>query len=249
MSRVLVVSQPMFLPWVGLFEQARLSDIFVHYDDVQMPQGRSFITRVQIKSGQGISWLTAPVDHARSGRRIDEVVLFDGVDWRGKHLATLRHAYARAPHFKLMFAVAEAIYQSASNRLAEFNIAAFEYLSKWLGLSPQFIRSSSLGVSGSSTARLIDLCERTACDVYVTGHGALRYLDHERFEERRISVRYIDYRKLCYPQGSAEFTPYVSVLDAIAYCGEKTRKLLCSESVYWKDFVIPNDFGADRDPE
>lgn len=249
MSRVLVVSQPMFLPWIGLFEQARLSDIFVHYDDVQMPQGRSFMTRVQIKSKQGISWLTAPVDHVRSGRRINDIVLFDDTDWRSRHLATLRHAYARAPHFKLMLAVAEAIYQSASNRLAEFNIGAFEYICRWLGLSPQFIRSSSLGVPGSSTVRLIDLCERTGCDVYTTGHGALRYLDHDSFEQRKISVRYIDYKKLRYPQSGGEFTPYVSILDAIAYCGEKTRELVRSESVYWKDFVTPNDFGADRDSE
>ena len=43
----LVVSQPMFLPWIGLFEQVRLADRFIHYDDVQLPQGRSFISRVK----------------------------------------------------------------------------------------------------------------------------------------------------------------------------------------------------------
>ena len=41
MSRTVVISQPMFLPWVGLFEQARHADVWFHYDDVQLPQGRS----------------------------------------------------------------------------------------------------------------------------------------------------------------------------------------------------------------
>ena len=51
----------MFFPWVGLFEQIRLANVFVHYDDVQLPQGRSFTTRVQLKAPTGVHWLTMPV--------------------------------------------------------------------------------------------------------------------------------------------------------------------------------------------
>src|SRR4051794_36230750 len=98
MSRTLVVLQPMFLPWVGFFEQARLSDVFIHYDDVQLPQGRSFVSRVQIKSAQGVSWLSAPIDRTDSARSIKETVFVDHTDWRSKHLKTLRHAYAGAPY-------------------------------------------------------------------------------------------------------------------------------------------------------
>ena len=226
----------MFLPWVGLFEQVRLADVFVHYDDVQLPQGRSFMARVQIKSAGGVSWLTAPIDRARSGRLINEVVLFNETDWRGKHLKTLRHAYAHAPHFRQMFELAESIYAHPSDNLAEFNAAAVERAAEWLGLSPRFMRSSQMGVGGASTRRLIDLCKATGSDVYVTGHGARRYLDHERFEAEGISVRYMDYRKVPYPQGHGEFTPFVSVLDAIANCGERTRDLICSSAVDWRDF-------------
>jgi hypothetical protein len=228
----------MFLPWVGLFEQVRLADVFVHYDDVQLPQGRSFMARVQIKSAGGVSWLTAPIDRARSGRLINEVALFDEADWRGKHLKTLRHAYAHAPYFGQMFELAESIYAHPSDNLAEFNSAAVERVARWLGLSPRFTRSSRMGVGGSSTRRLIDLCKAAGCETYVTGHGALKYLDHGRFEAEGISVRYMDYRKVPYPQGRGEFTPFVSVIDAIANCGERTRDLLCSSAVDWRDFNV-----------
>jgi hypothetical protein len=237
MSPVIVVSQPMFFPWIGLFEQVRLSDIFVHYDDVQLPQGRSFISRVQIKSVQGLSWLSAPIDRKRSGSLINEVALFNEIDWRSKHLASLRHAYARAPHFDLMFQIAKRIYGGPPCRLSEFNIAAIEQISRWLGLTTQFVRSSALGVAGASTERLVAICQQLGCNVYVTGLGALKYLQHEKFEERGISVRYMDYIKAPYAQGQSEFTPYVSILDAIAHCGEQTRDLVCSNSVYWKDFI------------
>ena len=236
MTRTLVVSQPMFLPWVGLFEQVRLADVFLHYDDVQLPQGRSFMSRVQIKSANGVAWLTVPIDHAKSGKLLNEVALVNPEEWRDKHLRTIRYAYARRPYFDLMFELVEKIYGHTTDRLAEFNINSIEQIAEWLGLAPRFMRSSDMGVAGASTERLVALCEAVNCDVYVTGHGALNYLNHQQFEDKKISVRYIDYRKLPYEQAHGEFTPYVSILDAIANCGEQARDLLCSEAVDWRDF-------------
>jgi WbqC-like protein len=39
-----VILQPQFFPWIGYFEQVHRADIFVHFADVQLPQGRSFCT-------------------------------------------------------------------------------------------------------------------------------------------------------------------------------------------------------------
>src|SRR2546429_3846337 len=142
MARTLVVSQPMFLPWVGLFEQIRLADVFIHYDDVQFPQGRSFVSRVQLKTIKGVSWLTVPIDHTNSGKLINEVLLLKSEEWRDKHLRTIRHAYARRPHFSLMSELVEKIYAEPTDHLAEFNITATERIAQWLGLAPQFMRSS-----------------------------------------------------------------------------------------------------------
>lgn len=238
MARTLVVSQPMFLPWVGLFEQIRLADEYIHYDDVQLPQGRSFMSRVQIKSANGVSWLTIPIDHARSGKLLNEVVLVESGDWRGKHLKTLQHAYARRPHFNLMFGLVEKIYNKPTNRLVEFNVHAIEEIAGFLGLAPRFTRSSEMNVPGGGTQRLVDLCTAVDSDTYVTGHGALNYLNHQAFEDKGISVRYMDYKKVPYEQGHGEFTPYVSILDAIANCGDLTRDLLCSEAIYWRNFNV-----------
>src|SRR6266550_1878275 len=238
MARTLVVSQPMFLPWVGLFEQVRLADVFIHYDDVQLPQGRSFMSRVQLKSANGVSWLTVPIDHTKSGKLLNEVVLFKPEKWRDKHLRTIHHAYARRPYFSVMFELVEKIYSQPTDHLVEFNITATEQIAQWLGLAPQFMRSSQMDVTGASTERLVDLCEAVNCHIYVTGHVALNYLNHQEFEDKGISVRYMDYRKVPYEQGPGEFTPYVSILDAIANCGERTRDLLCSDASYWRDFNV-----------
>ena len=57
-----VVSQPMFIPWIGIFEQIALADTFYHYIDIQYPKGRSFMSRVQLLGNSGQQWLTAPID-------------------------------------------------------------------------------------------------------------------------------------------------------------------------------------------
>ena len=101
----------MFFPWVGLFEQVRLADVFVHYDDVQLPQGRSFITRVQLKGPDGVHWLTMPVKRDSRSSNINEAITDDEQGWRKAHLKTLHHMYAKAAHSREMIELVEAVYR------------------------------------------------------------------------------------------------------------------------------------------
>lgn len=230
-----VISQPMFFPWLGIFEQIRLADTFVHYDDVQLPQGRSFITRVQIKTSQGVRWLTVPV--RRTGRNINEVIIDESQDWRKIHLGTLRHAYGRAPFKDEMLELVCEVYEARVGSLADFNCLGIECLARYLGLQKPFLRSSSLDIGSSSSERLLNIVKALAGDVYVTGHGARNYLNHELFERSAVRVEYMQYRLAIYPQQHGDFTPYVSVLDAIANLGPRTTDLITSQAVYWRTFL------------
>src|SRR5262249_9787868 len=156
--------------------------------DVQLPQGRSFMARVQIKTAGGVTWLTAPLDRKRSGKLINET-FFALDDWRDRHRKTLQHVYGKAPHFVLIAELIERIYGHPTDNPAEFNIHATETIAHWLGFAPEFRRSSQSGIGGASTQRLVDLCAAAGADTYVTGHGALNYLEYDKFEARGIAVR------------------------------------------------------------
>jgi hypothetical protein len=226
----------MLFPWVGLFEQVRLADVFVHYDDVQLPTGRSFITRVQVKTADGARWLAAPV--RRKGMTpINEVRFDETQPWRKKHLSTLRHCYARAPFFDEMYALAERVYGLETDYLWEFNVAGIEEVSRYLELSPRFVLSSSLGTTSHGTQKLADIATLLHADRYVTGLGALRYLDYEVFEALAIRVEYMNYQTVPYPQLHGPFTPSVTILDCIANCGTEAARIVRSTSRYWKDVV------------
>jgi hypothetical protein len=231
----IVISQPMVFPWVGLFEQVRLADAFVHYDDVQLPQGRSFMSRVQIKSAEGVRWLTIPVK--RGLQLIRDAEVDDSQRWRERHLGTLRQCYAKAPYLADMLEIVERTYALATRSLSEINCFATEATAAYFQLAPRFLRSSALAAPAASSEKLLNIVIALGGTTYVTGHGARNYLDHELFERHGICVEYMDYRKLRYPQLHGDFTPYVSILDLIANAGRSGAQVICSGTVGWREFV------------
>lgn len=226
----------MYFPWLGIFEQINIADIFVHYDDVQMPLGRSFMSRVQLKTAHGMSWLTVPV-RRKAGQMINEVEIDEASPWRSRHLALIDDAFRDAPFRGDAVRVAKDVLDGGDRRLSRLTIRSIDAVCAYLGLEKRFAVASELAAHGSGTGRLIDVLVKLGATRYVTGHGAANYLDHLAMEAKGIEVRYIDYANLPYHQSHGEFTPYVTVLDAIAHLGTSARQLLVSASKSWQDFM------------
>jgi hypothetical protein len=232
-----VISQSMYFPWVGLLEQVRLADIFMHYDDVQYTRG--FYNRVQVKTEHGIKWLTVPLRDQHRGQHIDEVAIDDREDWRGQHRAILRQAYFKAPYRDEMLALVDEVFNMPLHTLADVSRESILALARYFDLfqGRQFIKSSDVGVGGSSSQRLHDLSLAVGAKVYVTGHGARNYLDHSLFEQSGIAVRYMKYEMVPYPQLHGDFTPYVTGLDLVSNCGRQGASVIRSETIDWKEFL------------
>ncbi len=173
----------------------------------------------------------------KSGQLIQEVVFDDSQRWREKHLKTLEFAYGKARYFEDMMALAQEVYRFSTQSLSEFCILSVETVAKYYGLTPRFEVSSRYGVSGHASERLLELVRRFDGTVYLTGHGARNYLDHESFERAGVRVEYMDYQIASFRQLNGDFTPYVSVLDLIANEGKEGLRFGQSHTVYWREFV------------
>src|SRR5262245_27444671 len=184
----------MYFPWLGMFEQIKLADIVVHYDAVQMPLGRSFISRVQLKTARGMAWLTVPI-RRRAGQSIDEVEIDDAQPWRRRHLALLHAAFRDAPCRADAIAIAEGVLDAGDRWLSRLNIRATETVCAYLGVDRRFVLASEMAVHGRGTERLIGLLAKLDATHYVTGHGAVDYLDHPALEAAGIEVSYMDYAR------------------------------------------------------
>ena len=232
-----VISQSMLFPWVGLLEQVRLADTFVHYDDVQFSKG-SFVNRVQVKTLSGMRWMTVPTRNLRLGQRIFEVEVAPAAQWVNQHLALLTMSFERALHAKDAIDLAESVYAGGHSHLGSLARASMLALSDYFGIAEgkRFVDVSALSVAGSGSQRVLDIVQRVGGLQYITGHGAARYLDHALFDRAGIEVSYMRYRMQAYPQLHGEFTPYVSGLDLIANCGREGRAFICSDTVPWREF-------------
>jgi hypothetical protein len=233
-----VISQPMFFPWVGLFEQIQAADIYVHYVDVHFSKG-SFTNRVQVKTVTGTRWLTVPLQDIRLGTEIRETRINYRQEWQRKHLGTLKQSYARGRFADDMIALVQTVYNHRDETIAGLAIRSMESVCAYFGLDREkkFLQSSELVVEGSGSRRVLEIVRRLQGTVYVTGHGARNYLDHEAFEDAGVQVRYMDYKKIPYPQMHGEFTPYVTILDLIANAGPAGKEFISSGTVYWREFV------------
>ena len=233
-----VVSQPMYFPWVGMLEQARLADHFVFYDDVQFSKG-SFVNRVQIKTAAGIKWLTVPIHGLSLGQRIQDVQIDSRKNWRRQQLDMLRQAYAAAPYLKDMLRLVKDAFDANPQSIGELSRLSMMILNDYFGLKRPdcFQDIQELGIPGTGSSRVLEIVLRLRGSSYITGHGARNYLDHEAFERVGVTVRYMNYDCSQYQQLHGQFTPYVSALDLVANCGVEGEKLIRSTTIDWKDFL------------
>lgn len=233
-----VISQSMLFPWVGMLEQVAIADVFVHYDDVQFSKG-SFTNRVQLKMPEGSRWLTVPTRGLHLGQLIEDVMVADRVQWAERHMDLLRRSVDGAPHAQDAIALARAVYDAGDTRLGALARRSLLALAGYFGLDrdTRFVDVRELGVPGASSQRVLDVVRSVGGTVYVTGHGAARYLDHGLFERAGIAVEYMQYGLAPYPQHHGPFTPYVSALDLVAHQGRAGRDCIRPQSVPWREFM------------
>jgi hypothetical protein len=217
-----VVLQPSYIPWRGYFHLIQKSDLFVFYDDVQFDK-HGWRNRNRVKTPNGSTWLTIPVQArgAVSGHRpINEIPIVWSQAWAPKHLATIAQSYRRAPHFERYRPLVESFYDRRDELLVDFTVETTIALARELGIAhTRFLRSSTLGLSGNKTDRLIDLLVRVGATHYISGPSAREYIEPEKFEAARIGLEYISYAYEPYPQLHGEFDPHVSVLDLLFMVG------------------------------
>jgi len=236
----IVISQPMYFPWVGMFEQINLCDTYVNYDDVQFSKG-SFTNRVQIKSSSpnGFNWMTIPVKHFKFGILINELEINHQRNWQKEHLGMLKQAYRNAPYVNEMLALVRNLFDIPCNTIAEVSMQSIEIIIDYFDLAKDknFYTASRLGIGGSSSERVCEIVQYLNGTHYITGHGAKNYLDHSLFESNGIRVEYMNYLKCPYPQQFLGFNPHVSILDLVANVGKQGKQYIKSSTIYWKEFL------------
>lgn len=224
------VIQSCYVPWRGYFDFIASVDTFVIYDDVQYSSG-SWRNRNQVKTENGLQWLTVPVKY-HFGDSIDAVAVGQptGLPWQEKHRQLLARALDKAPYFSAAMGIWEAAISHKDSMLTALNQRLITEICRYLGITTSIVTSRGYELTGSKTTRLLDLLKKLRTTTYVSGPAAKDYLDENLFAENGIGLEYKSYDYAPYPQLWGDFSGTVTILDLIANCGPESRNLLQSRT-------------------
>lgn len=225
---LVVCHQPDFVPYLGFFDRLLDADVFVLLDDVQFLR-RGWHHRDRIKTRAGSEWLTLAVEKCPRDTPIAEVRLAaNRAEWVPGLLNLLVENYRQAPYFEAVFPRIGELLERPWQRLTDINLAFLDLAYEFFGLRPNVVMASEIGVDSTSNQRLIDLVHAVGGDSYITGTGALDYLDFNLWERAGIDLRVQSFQHPVYPQLHGAFEPMMSCLDLFFNCGRQAGEVLRS---------------------
>jgi hypothetical protein len=224
----IAILQSNYIPWKGYFDIINMADVFVIYDEVQYTKN-DWRNRNQIKTPNGLSWLTIPVLQNSLNQKINETFVSQ-FNWNKKHWNSITCNYSKAPFFKTFESEFQHLYSSLETQnLSEINKIFIKKISQILNIETDIIDSTALNLVGDKNERLIDAVKKLNGTHYISGPSAKSYLDVNKFEADSIQVDWVDYNG--YPEYSqlfGDFKHNVSILDLIFNEGSQATNFLKS---------------------
>lgn len=225
--RRLAIVQSNYIPWKGYFDLIRSVDEFVLFDDVQYTR-RDWRNRNVIKTAQGPTWLTIPVQTTGNYLSpIKDIVVTDP-DWAARHWKTIAAVYGKAACFGWFAERFEPIYTDLSEtHLSRINRRLLDAVCAALGIQTRLSWSMDYAMVEGRTERLVGICRQAGADTYLSGPSARDYIDEACFQAAGIDLQYFDYTGYPeYPQLHGPFEHGVSIVDLLCHTGPDAPRFL-----------------------
>ncbi len=233
MPKTVVITQSNYIPWRGYFDLLRSADEVVLLDCVQYTR-RDWRNRNRIKTAQGTTWLTVPVETKGQYLQAIDETRISNAHWAAKHIRAIEVAYSRAPHYNELAPWLFDLLRSVSPEplLTKVNEQLLRAFCERLGITVPIRRCSdvldrSALRSMRPTERLVAIATELRSARYLSGPSAQDYLDVALFEAAGIQVSWMSYDG--YPHYSqlwGAFEPHVSVVDLLLNAGREAPRYL-----------------------
>jgi len=221
-NKTLAIMQPYLLPYLPYFQLIKMADVFVILDDVNFIN-RGWINRNRILLGDQPHRLTLQLRGSSQNRLINEIQVGDNVK---KILETVRHAYAKAPNFLVIYPVIEKALAQTERSLALYLRNALEITCESLGIDTPFLFSSEIKKSEGSHGpqRILEICHRLGARRYINPIGGQALYDRTDFSSAGVELFFLQGEPEPYRQYADPFQPSLSILDAMMFCAPAELK-------------------------
>lgn len=210
--------QPYIFPYLGYYQLAHCSDLFVLYDDVTFIK-QGYINRNSILANGRPLRFTIPVPGASPNRRIGDLRFSEQT---GKVTKTIKQAYSKAPFFDAVYPLVERVIEHASRDITALCQQGISEVFEYVGLQKEILRSSELDYDRNASAqdKIIQLCHALGSKSYVNSIGGKKLYTKASFAARGCELSFIQMKAVEYDQGKPDFVPNLSIIDVLMRCSK-----------------------------
>ena len=210
--------QPYFLPYIGYFQLVAAVDYFIVYDNIKYTK-KGWINRNRMLLNGKDDMFSLPLKSDSDHLDICQRELAASFD-RGKLLNRFVGAYRRAPYFRITYPLLEEIVQYEDPNLFRFLHHSLVKTCQHLGIQTKIETSSSISVDHvnlRSQDKVIALCETVGASTYVNTIGGRELYSTDIFQDRGISLKFIQSKSFQYEQFGNDFVPWLSIIDVMMF--------------------------------
>jgi len=211
------IMQPYFLPYIGYYQLIAAADVFVVYDNIKYTK-KGWINRNRMLVNGSDVMFSLPLKKDSDSLNICQRQLSSDFD-PTKLLNQFMGAYSRAPYFSQTLPIIRQILYFQEHNLFDFLHNALVESCRYLGIDTEIRKSSSLTINHELKAqkKVLAICDALNAHTYINTIGGMELYDKAAFSSEGIALRFIKPKSFEYPQSSATFVPWLSIVDALMY--------------------------------
>jgi len=227
-KKSIAIMQPVYLPWLGYFEQMALCDEFMFLDDVQYTK-QDWRNRNRIRTKDGSMWLTVPIKRNKLGQLLNETQINHQLKWHRKHLSALEMNYKPCHYYKDIIELYNTVFMAKPDRLIDLTIPLIKAFAQYMAIEPVFTNASDFEISSNDKqGRVIELCNIRGAEIFYTGPSAQDYIEDDVFAKGGVTAVFQNYIHPVYEQHFKGFESHMSIIDLLMNYGPAAREILLS---------------------
>ncbi|MFI1745805.1 WbqC family protein [Thalassobellus sediminis] len=224
------IMQPYFMPYMGYFALINQVDQFILFDTPQyIRHGWIERNRVLKLNGEPMYVKVSLIKHHRN-TQICQIAINNTIDWKSKILAQLVHYKKKAPYYKNVIELLDAIFKDEYTSIVDLNYKSLEVICNYLDIKTPISIWSEMNIEiepvNAPDEWALNISKALKAQSYFNLPGGRSFFDKEKYSRAGIDLKFLEIFGESYQQFGQDFVGYLSILDVMMFCGKEEIKLM-----------------------
>lgn len=229
----LSIHQPSYFPWLGLLDKINKSDSFILMDEVQLADRAYQHRNIFLTTGGSEKYLTVNISKKGYRDKYIKDLELSNPNWQKEHYSFIQNNYKKHPFYDEVIEAIQEVYEKKYKFLIEPLYDSMQIALKMFDIKTPVRLMSEIDYDKSlqKDDLILELVKQAGATTYLTGTGALKYMDTERYEQEGIKIEVQEFSHPNYPQlnSADKFIPGISCLDMLFNVGINEASAILKE--------------------